>query len=148
MAHPHPHPQHWTSFEDVIARWVGPGAPTDEDLVDALILDAEAIIKAEYPLIQTRIDDEELPLDLVKMVVVRMVSRVLRNPDSVSYWQQQTGPFGQARNFGDNTDIWMTENEKTMLAPSKRGKAYQVNQGHTVTSASLDDLIWFQAPKP
>jgi pantoate kinase len=144
----HNETEHWTSFEDVIARWVGPGAPTDEDLVDALILDAEAIIRAEYPLIQTRIDDDELPLDLVKMVVARMVSRVLRNPDSVSYWQQQTGPFGQARNFGENTDIWLSENEKTMLAPSKRGKAYQVNQGHTVSSASLDDLIWTRAPLP
>lgn len=138
----------WTSPQDVLDRWVGTGAPTDDDLVQALINDAEAIIKAEYPLIQERIDDEELPLDLVKMVVVRMVSRVLRNPESVSYWQQQTGPFGQARNFGENTDIWLSENEKTMLAPSKRGKAFQVNQGHTVTSASLDDLIWFRAPLP
>lgn len=138
----HVEPEHWTSFDDVVARWVGSGAPTDEALVDALILDAEAIIKAEYPAIQTRIDTNALNLDVVKMVVVRMVTRVLRNPEAVSYWQQNTGPFGQARNFGDNTDIWLSENEKNLLAPSNRNKAFEVNQGYDATPGSSEDLIW------
>jgi hypothetical protein len=68
----------WATFEDVRDRWVGSNLPTDADLVTALINDAEAVVLAEYPLIQDRIDAATLPLNLVKMVVVRMVSRVLR----------------------------------------------------------------------
>jgi hypothetical protein len=117
----------WTTFDDIVARWVGPGAPTDEELVTALILDAEAVITSEYPAINGRIFGGSLPLQVVQMVTARMVIRVLRNPETVSYWQQQTGPFGQARNFGENVDIWLTENEKNMLAPNTRGKAFSLN---------------------
>lgn len=125
MAH-NPNP-HWASFEDVVSRWVGTGAPTDETLVDELIHDAEHVILAEYPLIQDRIDDGKLDASVVKLVVVRMVTRVLRNPEGLSYWQQTTGPFGQARNYGDRTDIWLTADEKSLLAPKRTGKAYEVN---------------------
>lgn len=117
----------WATFADVTDRWVGNDAPTDTDLVAALIGDAEAVILAEYPLIQDRIDAGTLQLGLVKMVVVRMVTRVLRNPENLTYWQQTTGPFGQARNFGGGSDIFMTEEEENLLAPKKHGKAYEVN---------------------
>jgi hypothetical protein len=117
----------WVSPQDVTDRWVGSDAPDNLDLVQALIEDAEAVILADYPAIQGRIDDEKLALSVVKMVVVRMVTRVLRNPENLSYWQQNTGPFGQGRNFGDNVDIWMTTEERNLLAPKTRGKAYEIN---------------------
>jgi hypothetical protein len=130
----------WTAPQDIIDRWVGPGAPTDEDLVQALINDAEAVITSEYPAIQGRIDAGTLPLATVQMVVARMVSRVLRNPETVTYWQQTTGPFGQARNFGDNIDIWRTENEKDLLAPNNRGKAFSINLAPEAISPPSDAL--------
>jgi hypothetical protein len=138
----------WTTFEDVVARWVGPGAPTDDELVEALILDAEAVITSEYPAIQGRIDEGTLPLQVVQMVTSRMVSRVLRNPDTVSYWQQQTGPFGQARNFGENVDIWLTENEKDMLAPNTRGKAFSLDLAPDKISPAADVLTLQRFPDP
>ncbi len=134
----------WTLPQDILDRWVGANAPTDTDLLNALIADAEAIVLAEYPAIQTRIDANELSVDVVVMVVSRMVSRVLRNPDNVSYWQQTTGPFGQARNFGENAvDIWLSGEEKQLLAPKRRGKSYEVDLGHRMGSQS-DDLIWIE----
>jgi hypothetical protein len=133
----------WTSPQDITDRWVGGGTPTDADLMQALINDAEAIILSEYPRIQDRIDDSSLPLGMLKLVVSRMVSRVLRNPDMVSYWQQQTGPFGQARNFGENVDIWMNDQEKDMLAPKKRGKAFSTNLGKDAVPGS-DSIIWLE----
>ncbi len=136
----------WTTPEDILDRWVGSGAPTDEDLLQALINDAEAIVLAEYPKIQERIDEAELSIEVIKMVVSRMVTRVLRNPDSVSYLQQMTGPFSQAKNFGDNLDIWMSENEKSLLAPKRTGKAYEVDQGWNARPA-VDDLIWLEVRK-
>lgn len=134
----------WTIPQDVLDRWVGGNVPTDTDLIAALITDAEAIVLAEYPAIQTRIDNNELAVDVIVMVVSRMVSRVLRNPDNVSYWQQTTGPFGQARNFGDNAvDIWLSADEKQLLAPKRRGKAFEVDLGYNMLNES-DDLIWVE----
>jgi len=131
----------WAVFEDVRDRWVGSNVPTDADLVTALINDAEAVVLAEYPKIQDRIDAGTLPLNLVKMVVVRMVSRVLRNPENLTYWQQQTGPFGQSRNFGaGGSDIWLTTEEISMLAPNRRGKAFEVNLGANAVSGG--EWIW------
>lgn len=118
----------WTSFSDVTDRWVGTNVPDDGALVGVLIGDAEAVILSEFPKIQDRIDAGTLPLQVVKMVVVRMVSRVLRNPENLTYWQQQTGPFGQARNFGSgNVDIWLSDDERELLSPKKRGKAFEVD---------------------
>ena len=138
MPNPHPHVDHWATFDDVTKRWVGAGMPTDEDLVNALILDAEAVILSEYPKIQERIDNETLPLDVVTMVIVRMVSRVLRNPEGLTYWQMNTGPFGQGKNYGTNgnTDIWLSAEEKELLAPKKRGKAFEIDLAPNATSGS------------
>jgi hypothetical protein len=130
----------WATPQDILDRWVGGDKPTDTDLIQALINDAEAVILAEFPAIQTRIDDDELPLATVVLVVSRMVSRLLRNPENLSYWQQTTGPFGQARNFGTgNSDIWLSDNELTLLAPKKRGKAFEVNQGYNAQSPAVVD---------
>ena len=138
----------WATPQDIIDRWVGNDVPTDTALMTALIADAESVILSEYPGIQTRIDDLELPLNTVTMVVVRMVTRLLRNPENLTYWQQQTGPFGQARNYGTgNGDIWMTDNELSMLAPKRRGKAYEVDQGYVSAELLSDDLIWFEVPE-
>jgi hypothetical protein len=130
----------WATPQDILDRWVGSDKPTDEDLIQALINDAESVILSEFPAIQERIDDDELPLATVVMVVSRMVSRLLRNPENLSYWQQTTGPFGQARNYGaGNSDIWLSENELSLLRPNKRGKAYEVNQGFDAQSPSVVD---------
>jgi hypothetical protein len=119
----------WTYPQDIQDRWIGEGFDDfDTELIEALILDAEIIIKSEYPLIQDRIDDNTLNIEVIKFVVARMVSRVLRNPEGLSYVQQQTGPFAQAKNYnGGNVDMWITEQEKDMLAPNQRGKAKSIS---------------------
>lgn len=118
----------WATPEDVQNRWVGSGAPIDTDLIQALITDAEAVILAEYPKIQDRIDAELISLGTVVMVVCRMVTRMLRNPEGLTYWQQNTGPFGQGKNYGSgNADIWMTADEVKLLAPKRKGKAFEVD---------------------
>ena len=119
----------WTTPQDIIDRWVGAGAPTDEALMQAIINDAEAVILAEYPKIQDRIDAETLALSTVIMVACRMAMRVLRNPEGLTYWQMNTGPFGQGKNYGSNggTDIWMTPDEIKLLAPKRKGKAFEID---------------------
>ncbi|HLP97659.1 MAG TPA: hypothetical protein VK149_04360 [Sideroxyarcus sp.] len=118
----------WATPADVEARWVGSSIPADSDVVEALISDAEAIVLSEYPGIQARIDDASLAQAVVVMVVCRMVMRVLRNPEALTYWQQNTGPFGQGKNYGSgNADIWMSSEEVELLAPKRRGKAFSVD---------------------
>ncbi len=118
----------WATPEDVQNRWVGSGAPVDTDLVQALINDAEAVILAEYPKIQDRIDADLISQGTVVLVVCRMVTRMLRNPEGLTYWQQNTGPFGQGKNYGSgNADIWMTADEVKLLAPKRKGKAFEVD---------------------
>lgn len=126
----------WTSLQDITDRWVGSGAPTDDVLVEALIADAEAVVLSEYPRIQERVDDETLPLGTLVMVISRMVTRVLRNPENLTYWQMNTGPFGQGKNYGadGNTDIWLTDRERDLLAPKRRGKAFEINLGYDARS--------------
>jgi hypothetical protein len=126
----------WATPQDIKDRWVGTDVPTDDDLLTALISDAEAVVLAEYPLIQDRIDDNLLDEAVVVMVVARMVSRLLRNPEALSYHQTAVGPFSQARNFGENSDIWMSEQEKNMLAPKTRGKAFEVDLGWVSAEAA------------
>jgi hypothetical protein len=132
----------WTTPQDIQDRWVGNDAPTDTDLIQIIIDDAEAVVLNEFPRIQERIDDAELSINVVILVVSRMVMRILRNPENLTYWQQTTGPFGQARNFGNgNADIWLSDNELTLLSPKKRGKAFEVNQGFdAVSPAVVDDF--------
>jgi hypothetical protein len=130
----------WTIPSDVTSRWIGPNPPTDETLLEALIVDAETVILAEFPGIQARIDDETLNEDVVKLVTVRMVTRILRNPENATYLQQTTGPFGQARNFGDFVDIWMTPEERTMIAPAIRGKAFSVDLAPNSAAPTVDAL--------
>lgn len=125
----------WTTFADVTARWVGGGVPTDETLVNALITDAENVILAEFPLIQDRITAETLSEDVVTLVTVRMVTRVLRNPENLSYHQQNTGPFGQGRTFGNDRDIWLSDEEKRLLSPIRPGKAFSIDLGPNKTDA-------------
>lgn len=132
----------WATFEDVTNRWVGSNVPTDEDLVEALIGDAEQVILSHYPGIQTRIDDDELPVARVTMVVAQMVTRVLRNPEGLTMWQQNTGPFGQMRQFNDvGNGVHITDDEIRLLAPSRGGKAFEVDLG-TAASVYPDSVVW------
>ena len=139
----------WATFSDVTDRWVGSDTPTDTALVNALIADAETVILSVYPRIQERITAGTLSADTVNLVVVRMVSRVLRNPENLTYWQQNTGPFGQGRSFGTDKDIWLSPDEKSLLAPVTRGKAFSLTTAPDMNSAryvtglpGTDEPVW------
>ena len=124
----------WTTPQNVLDRWIGPGVPDDTQL----IADAEIVILSKYPLIQERIDDDRLSIDAVIFVVVRMVTRQLRNPEGLTYWQQTTGPFGQARNYGTaNLGIWLSEEEEAMLSPKVHGKAFEVDLAPNATIVGI-----------
>lgn len=127
----------WTYPQDIEDRWVGDDYPEDKtELVEALILDAELIIKSEYPKIQERIDDNKLDIEIIKLVVARMVTRVLKNPEGLTYIQNTVGPYSQARNYGSGagTDMWLTAEEKEILSATKGTKI----KSHSMLDASRE----------
>lgn len=132
----------WATTTDVIDRWVGDNAPTDTDQIQLLLDDAEAIILGEYPSIQARIDAGTLSADIVKLVLVRMVTRLMRNPENLTSWQMNAGPFGQNRSFGQERDIWLTPDELAMLAPNVRGKAFQIDLAPQAIAPVIEDTVW------
>jgi hypothetical protein len=116
----------WTSPQDIRERWIGDDVPDNDQLLRALIQDAEAIILSTYPAIQTRVTSGALSSSVITFVTSRMVIRVLRNPDNATYSSQTTGPFTSAKNVG-NVDLWMTADEEEMLSPIVPGKAYSID---------------------
>jgi hypothetical protein len=124
----------WATVEDFTARWVGDNRPTDETLIQVLLDDAETVVVSEYPKIQDRIDDSLLPVELVRMVVCNMVSRVFRNPEQLVQVSNRVGPFSEAKTFvGRKDGLYMTEQEKQMLGPTGLGKAFEINLGSDAT---------------
>lgn len=135
----------WTLYSDVASRWVGNDPIiNDEELVTALIDDAEAIILSQFPKIQDRIDAATLSVSVVKMVVARQVMRVLRNPENLTYLQQNSGPFGSGKNYGSasgNTDIWLSDEEMDMLSVKRGRKAFSIDTAPDAVSWSSDSLL-------
>lgn len=121
----------WTSFDDVSDRWIGGAMPADEQQVTTLIEDVEDMIAAAFPDIQTRIDDETLPLVRVQKVVARVVTRFLRNPTGQRQVTQGAGPFQQSVTYGGDEPgaLYLTDADKAELAAprSLRGKAFSVD---------------------
>lgn len=116
----------WTTPQDIRERWIGDDVPDNDQLLRALIQDAEAIILSTYPSIQGRVDAAKLSASVITFVTSRMVIRVLRNPDNATYSSTTTGPFTSAKNVG-NVDLWMTEDEEEMLSPITPGKAFSID---------------------
>lgn len=117
----------WATPADVIDRWVGPGAPTDEDLIQRWIDDAETVLRYEVPDIQERLDDGRLTTKAVVFVVVRMVTRALRNPRGVR--QEGVGPFNVTYTGDRPGDLWLSDDERAMLegTPRRQQRAFTID---------------------
>lgn len=117
----------WITAGEVLARWVGDGAP-DPSVVDQWIADAETLIRFEYPDLQARIDDATVPLPQVQLVVARVVIRVLRNPDNERV--KSVGPLGVTY-AGDNPGgLQLTAEDRALLGSSGGGarqKAFTID---------------------
>jgi len=117
----------WADPQDVIDRWVGPGAPTDEELIQRWIDDAETVLKYEVPDVQERIDDGVLPVETVIFVVSRMVMRVLQNPRGVR--QEGVGPYNVTYTGDRPGDLWLSDDERAMLEglPRRSQRAFTID---------------------
>ena len=120
----------WATPEDVTDRWVGPGTPGDEDLIQRWLDDAAVIIRSEVPDIDERLEDENRPPDLATVVFVQcqMVMRCLRNPRGVR--QEGVGPYNTTYAGDRPGSPWLTQEELALLLgePARgRQRAFTVN---------------------
>lgn len=135
----------WASRDDVLGRWVGNDRPTDLDLVDQLVLDAETAIVAVFPSIGDRITDDSLPVERVQLVVARMVTRAIRNPEGVRSRQEGTGPFSGSVTFGgDNPgELWLTDQERDLLSPNGYGRQQAFTISTIAPAPDPNDPPWW-----
>lgn len=118
----------WVTPEDVVERWVGDDPPALDGVVVRLVDDAETILRATYPDLVDRVGLSVDP-NAVKLVVARMVSRVLRNPDGTRQVTETVGPFSRNRTFGGDTPgaMALTAEERRLLGDTAgRSTAFTV----------------------
>ena len=112
----------WTTAEEVVAAWIGDGAPTDSAKVENWIGKAERLLRSKVPDLAARIvADPVAEPDLLSNaidVVVSMVQRVFRNPEGVRQRQEGTGPFTGSVTYGGDQPgaLWVTDAELAMLS--------------------------------
>lgn len=115
----------WTTYEDLEGRWLGDSltAIASQPQIETLIADAEDIILREFPTIQQRIDDDELPIVRVIRVTYNMIARVLRNPSGMRSLTRGAGPFQESATYGGEEPggLYLTEQDKRELQETTQG---------------------------
>lgn len=125
----------WAEPGDLIAAWIGGGAPEDESQIALWLARAERKVRAAVPDLQARLDaeaDEERDdlAETVRDVVVSMATRVFRNPRGIRQTQESGGPFQGSITYGGDHpgDLYITEDERGMLTGTGDGpQAFEVD---------------------
>lgn len=122
----------WTTPADVTGAWIGEGAPTDTTLIQTWIDKAEREIRRQVPDIQDRIDAEAPKTDLKNDavdVVVAMVTRKFRNPESIRQTNVTTGPYTASKTFGGDTpgELELTDKDLAKLQGVQESGAFTID---------------------
>jgi len=114
----------WTTSADVIAAWIGDGAPDDLAKIDNWIGKAERLLRSEVPSLAARLATDPVTepdlLGNVQDVVTEMVLEVFRNPERIRQRQEGTGPFTGSVTFGGDTpgELRVTAKQIRILSPA------------------------------
>lgn len=106
---------------DIEVRW-RPLSDAETIVADTLLSDAWVLLKHADSTIDTRLDAAELDSELVKIVLVEMVKRVLRNPDGIR--QESIQDYSVTRDAtSGNGLLHVTDDELVMLASSETAES-------------------------
>ena len=111
-----------TSAADVRARWLSGPLSVDAEQIEIRLGDVEDFLAGEFDDLDERLADGRLTDSRLRRVVVRIASRVLRNPDGYRQVSSGTGPFtGSATYAGPAPgEIYVTDEDRKDLVG--RGK--------------------------
>lgn len=114
----------WTSPDEVMNRWLGPGPfPIKDEQLSVLIGDAEDTILREFPDVPSRITAGSLRVETVRKVVSRMVIRQLRNPEGRRQTNRVSGPYTDSITYaGDDLgEMNLSEDDRRELSARGTG---------------------------
>lgn len=133
---------------DIEARW-RPLTSAETIVADALLADAWLLLKKADATIETRLDADPVTLDsgLVKIVLVEMVKRVLRNPDGIT--QESIQDYSYTRDRANSSGLLTVTDEDLVLLASDESAtsdAYTIRPAYKVRAGSstydADDWEW------
>lgn len=104
--------------DDVKSRWIGSTPPGSDTLIQTYLDDAEVLILAEFPDLPERVAATPTLQARVRLVEVRMVTRALKNPDSIRQVGSTTGPFNEQYTYGAETlgGLTLDEDDRSLLS--------------------------------
>lgn len=111
---------------DIEARWRDL-TPAESGTVNALLDDASALLRAEYPDIDDRIATGNLDADVVAGIVAGMVKRSLMSPEpGITQESETAGPFSHSHQFANPYgDVFLTKADRTLIE-GRRSKAISI----------------------
>ena len=124
-----------TTGKDVVDAWIGDDAPDNDERLGRWVQRAERKIRREVPGITGRLaasgpdQEPDLP-ELVRDVVIDMVTSVYRNPEQIRQMQDSTGPFSGSVTFGGENPgalVLTRDHLSTLALPSTAGKAFEID---------------------
>lgn len=135
----------WASSDDVFDRWPGSNPPTDDILVEQLVQDVEVLIQAEFPDIETRMEDEDQLLRRIRIVVAQVVIRLLRNPDGVR--EMHVGDAGTSYE-ANPAYLTLTSSELALLSVDGRAlqRAFTIDPTPIVDEVTDLAGAWVNGP--
>lgn len=114
-------------FSDVTARYTGP-LTLDPTKTETLIGDAGVVLRAVVLDLDARLADGRTSVAAVRIVVVRMVLRVLRNPDG--FKNEQGGDYGYSVDTEVSSGrLFLTRDDLALLGIRSVGKVGTIKIG-------------------
>lgn len=111
--------------------------PPDEGVAQALLSDASALLRAELPTIDDRIDEGKLDPSLPRMVVCQMVARAIGTSDAalgMTQVQTTTGPFSGGFTVSNpGNRLWLSKADRRLLGIGRQ-RAFMVDPTPPVAS--------------
>lgn len=106
----------FATVEDVRRRWVNASGGVTDEVIQAVLEDAEVWLRASYPVIPARpVGQLSRVLALVSVSMVKR-SLLAADRDGVSQQQATAGPFSQSMSYRNpDGDLFLTAQERQML---------------------------------
>jgi len=112
----------FATVDDIASTW-RPLTEQEREAAGGLLPLGSAVIRHRFPSIDSRIDAGHLDPNLVKLVLVQMVIRVLRNPEGLRV--MSLGAYSETRESSpDHLGLHLTDDEVAVLAPRSRAGGF------------------------
>lgn len=103
-------------YQDVEARWHSL-SPAEEITAAVLIDDASALLRAEFPGLDSQIASGSMDAGLLVIVVSNMVKRAMLAPaDGISQSSETVGPYSHGQSYANPLgNVFLTASERTLI---------------------------------